>query len=135
MAEAYKILAQLPISSYNASYDDLYDVPLPAATTVGSVEVEPKASSVLVETLVTSLVVCNRSAAVQLVKARLVSSDSTVSQLEWFSSVAVGGTNIKNLGLVLTPGDKLTVLVFSFGSILTDFTLFGVETTSGSGPN
>lgn len=133
------ILSQLQVttkwSPATDLYEDFYEVPLPAVKTVGAVEVSPKATSILTETLVASIVLCNRSAASQNFFIRLVASDSTVTQLHRLSTMLIGGTEVISSGLVLTPGDKITVAVFSFGAVKTDFTLFGVETTLRSGPN
>jgi len=137
VADRWKILGQLQVTVFVDlnTYYDLYEVPLPASKSIGDVEVSPKATSILTRTLVTSLVACNRSAAVQSLRSKLVAANGDETQLHGLSNVPVGGTDIFNLGFVLSPGDKIEVLSFSFGAVDLHLTMFGVETTSSSGPN
>jgi len=142
------VLGQVEVTSYITPlnpYSVLYQVPEPAITEVGpvsgEVEVSPKVQSQLVQTLVTGITVCNHDDNQQYVYMRLTAgggSDPDDSfYLHLATALPVGTTKILNHGLVLSSGDFVSVTAWGGfgGSVNTDYTLFGVETTSLTGPS
>ena len=146
------ILGQLQITSFIGATDPytvLYEVPEPAIGEVGpggsEVEFSPKAQSQLVQTLVTGITICNFNDSVttnvQYILMRLTPGGGTEPDdshyLHLIDDLAVGTTWIINHGLVLGPGDRISVTAWGGlgGVVRSHFTLFGVETTSYTGPS
>jgi len=133
MADRYKILGQDNLTPADG-LTELYSVPVAAAVTVGGAEVAPKVTSVLVQALVTSIIVCNTDATagsfdIQLEAAAATSSDTYLFKV---NSLSKNNTKVLSLGLTLSPGDKIR------GNCTTgdcDFTVMGIEITSGGGPD
>lgn len=134
MSDRYKILGQKDISA-GAILTELYSVPVAAATAVASdtVEVSPKASSLLVQALVTSIVVCNTDADDGTFDIQLECA-STTDTSYLFKSNPLGKNNTKVLGLCLTlsPGDKISATCATNDCA---FTVMGIEITGGRGPD
>jgi hypothetical protein len=135
MSDRYAILGML------VDTGDLYQVPIPAATTVASSaasdpEVSPRAVSVQRQTLLTSVVVCetnNAGASFSLFVVKYEDgSGDPVSQLFDLLPLTAKQTHVITLNLTLSPGDKVT---FTKASGAIDITAFGVEMTTGRGPN
>lgn len=136
MADRYKILGQVGIAA-GGGLTVLYTVPVAAATTVASgvVEVSPKAVSIQVQTLVTSIIVCNTDATPSgTFDIQLESAAATTADTYLFKNTAVASdsTKVLSLGLTLSAGDIIR------GNAVTadyDFTVMGIEITSGGGPD
>ena len=140
MSDRYKILGQVSQSGTDTfAYETLYQVPSPAAVTVGAVEVAPKATSQLVQTLVTSIYVVNKlNATFTWLQLQSGEDGSSAYQLLSFNSTDANETKMLSLGLTLSSGDILRCLTWGFLSnppYEVDWTCFGVETVSGSGPS
>ena len=139
MPDRYKILGQAKQSGTTLSgFDTLYQVPVTGAVTAGSVEVAPKATSQLVQTLVTSIYVVNIGGLTAYTWLQLQSGadGSSAYHLLYFNTTAVDETKMLSLGLTLSSGDILTCQSWGFGAAFSvDWTCFGVETVSGVGPS
>ena len=148
MSDRYKILAQQSRAATENGGDpqlvELYSVPVPAATTVGAtneIEVAPESTSIHVQTLVTSIVVCNTAAAtagtfdLQLAAAPIDADPAVTSWLFKLNPLNANATKALSLGLVMSPGDKLYTDIPSTSGFTCDFSLMGIEIVSGGGPN
>lgn len=145
MGDRYKILGQLK-QSVGAAAADLYSVPVAAATTAGGAEVSPKATATLVQSLVTSIIVCNvgstgatfdiemkRNANASGVPQYPPEYDANYTTFLFDDQVlADDNTKIIDLGLTLSPGDKITV---DCAGADCHFTATGIEITTGRGPD
>ena len=128
--DIYKILAQV----YPADNPDetvAYTVPVPAEESVGSVDVVPRAVFQVPQTLVTSIVVCNRDSSSHDFTIRLKETsgvgDNNKELLFSEASLPATSTRILSLGLMLSSGNQIKVKTSSASTI--SFNLFGVETT------
>ena len=131
MPDRYRILGQVSIEPTDEIA--LYAVPVAESTSVGVVEVSPKSSSLHVRTLITSIIVCNTDSASGNFSIRLFSADSlTFTYLLKGSSVAIDGTKVLSLGLVLGAGEQIKC---SCASADYDFSVMGIEILSGGGPS
>ena len=140
-------MAQLQVTSYtvvSGAIEAFYEVPSAATTEVGpggtEVEVSPKAQSSLVQTLVTGITICNVAGITQWITIRLTPAGGTEPAdsyyINYFQVLAAETSWIFNHGLVLSPGDSISVTAWGGSSTVNShFTLFGVETSSGTGPN
>lgn len=125
------VIKQLNTSSPITSLSAIYTVPVASATTLGSVEVSPKAASSVSKSCVSSLVISGPNGTAGTVRVALTSADSDVTYLLWKYAVPSQGTKICDFGLVLSPGDSISC----GGSTNYAWTLSSIETTEGSGPN
>ena len=147
MSDRYKILAQSSLNQVDPGpgLTKLYSVPVASGTTVGTVTgVAPLSTSIHVQTMVTSLIVCNTSAvdgsfSIQIIgwdPEESVATDS--SYLFKDAPLIQATTKALSLGLVLSPGEELKTaigVVVSPSHFECDFTLMGIEVVSGGGPN
>jgi len=131
MADRFSILGQLALA--NETETVLYTVPVAAATTVGgTVDVAPKVVSRLTQSLVSSVIVCNRDAGEATYYVRLKASGETDNDKEYiFFDTAIPGkkTHILALALTLSAGDSLEVKAGSGDSNKLSFTAMGIEVT------
>ena len=146
MSDRYKILAQSSLNQVDPGpgLTKLYSVPVASGTTVGTVTgVAPLATSIHVQTMVTSLIVCNVSAVNGSFDIQIIGWDpgadppaaTTSSYLFKDAPLAQATTKALSLGLVLSPGEELKTAIEVVGSLECDFTLMGIEVVSGGGPN
>lgn len=126
----------------SSPWTTIYTVPVASALSVGSVSVSPKASSQLFESVVTKIVVCNRSSTIQtwwLLRLTSGVVGSSPFYLVRFKNLPVGVTDVASYNLALSSGDKLEVQALTpFASLVpidVDVTVFGMEMVSGSGPS
>jgi hypothetical protein len=139
MPDTYKILYQVSTTGPFFPFDGEYEVPSPAITTVGpggsEVEVSPKATSIITQVKVTSIVACNTTNTDNDIYIFLAafSGATSADQSYLVSAHDLDGyaTKIFDFGMVLTPGN----IVFLGSDAETDWTINGIETTSGVGPN
>tara|TARA_R110002020_G_scaffold312330_1_gene527817 strand:- start:142 stop:540 length:399 start_codon:yes stop_codon:yes gene_type:complete len=130
MSDRYAILGQKSLAA--AASGDLYEVPVAAEKTAGSVDVSPKAASSLTQALVTSIVVCNTDATNGAFTISVVKFDPTTTTVLFKgTTLSSGDTHVLTLNLTLSPGDKITVAA---ATSVQDFTAFGVEMITGVGP-
>ena len=138
MADRYKLLGQVnQVGSGGGTQETLYQVPSAAAVSVGSVEVAPKSTSQIVQTLVTSIYIANRDNVKSYVALSLKLDGGSDHYLFLFNDLEVSETKVLSVGLTLSSGDALLVQSHGFfGSAFdTDWTCFGIETTMGPGPS
>lgn len=141
MADRYKILGQVSFigTVVRPGYETLYEVPSASAVVVGNAEVAPKATSQIVQTLVTNIYVCNKGGVQCFTSLTLQSGEAGSTEFKFmdFGTVLAKETKVLSLGLTLSTGDVITCEGSGvFGTAYdVDFTCFGVETTSGSGPD
>jgi|TARA_R110002012_G_scaffold196136_1_gene364416 hypothetical protein len=136
MTDKYKILGQV---NNTESASVIVNVPVADETTVDSVVVSPHSASSLYQVLVTSLYVCEMTGSLTdtLYEVYVDPADSsTNSYLFKNRSLAKNATDILDIKLTLSPGDKVYVRSTSVaGAANVDFTAFGIEMVSGFGPS
>lgn len=139
MSDRYKILGQVSSTSSDAFGLPIYTVPVAAATDVGAVEVAPKATSALIHTLATTLIVCNTNVIGYLageITVAILDADSVTTILFKDLSMALREMKIFNIGATLSAGEQIRVSsTLAFSTVTYDWNLMGIEITTGGGPN
>jgi len=135
MSDRYKILRQA--STTTSPLGAAYVTPNPDTTTVGpadEVEVAPKATSLLTQVKVTSVIACrtdNSAVDISILLQSALGVSANQTYLLFEQDLGGYETKVFDFGMVLSPGNTLW-----FGSsAAVDFTLMGIETTIGVGPN
>ena len=133
MPDRYRILQQ--VTTTTSPLGGGYVCPLPATTNVGpgdAVEVAPKATSVLTQVKVTSVIACRPSGtAVDISLLFQESAGGDLTYLLLTQDLGAFETKVFDFGMGLYPGNILW-----FGSSAeVDFTLMGIEPTTGVGPD
>ena len=142
MSDIY-IIKQVTTSPSDTWGLKIYEVPSAASTDVGAVEVAPKVTSTLVQTLATSLIVCNVDRTASGYSAGeiwlyFISGDTpaVTTALFWEVAMAARETRVFNLGIPMSVGEKLWVKSRTgVATVQYDWTLTGIETTTGGGPS
>ena len=132
MPDRYKILGNLNLAAGGSG--DLYTVPTPAKTDVNTAtDVSPKSVSVNVQTLLTTIVVCEdkSSAGSGTFDITVTPSGDPACNLFFKNVIAASNTKVLTLNLTLSAGDKVSCLATGTDC---SFTAFGVEMITGSGP-
>ena len=150
--DRYKVLGQLA-NPTGAVSTVLYTVLVPASVSVGGIEVAPKATSIHVQSLVTGLMVCENAggaaagvttfdmklitaagpSTTYVVRTRVIGTVADPSGVTAaYPNVPLVCENFFQLGMTLSPGDALWV---EATSDTVHYTLFGIEVTSGRGPD
>ena len=126
-------MKQVSSSAADALGKTLYRVPVADSTEVGAVEVAPKATSQVVQAVVSSLIVCNTDTLAGTIDLVVFLEDLAGTNTYLLHEVSVGAreTKVFNLGVTLSAGD--CVVVASTRGY--DWSLMGIETTKGTGPN
>ena len=147
MADRYKVLnlLKLRVPVTQRLTGTLYEVPVAAATQVGGglgPIPSPKAVSSLYQTLLTNIVVCDSSGGSGVATtfditllATDSSGDSIMTYLFRITELKANNTQVLTLNATLSPADKLVATIASTTSSEVDFTVFGIEMITGSGPN
>ena len=136
MPDVYKTLGQI-VAAGSSAWTTLYTVPYPAAVTRGTAEVTPRAAVDSIQTLVTSIIVCNTDGSGQTFGISLegTAADAdppdpgdpgTVNLLFSGAAIATKETLVLSLGLTLAPGDYVKANASDAGVV---FTAMGIETT------
>jgi hypothetical protein len=137
MPDRYKILGNLDLAEGGVDTGDLYTVPTPAKTDVNTAtDVSPKAVSVNVQTLLTTIVVCEDKPSTSASSFTITVTPSGGSAYNLFFNNAIASRNTKvlTLNLTLSAGDKVSCTVGVPSGSECSFTAFGVEMITGSGP-
>jgi hypothetical protein len=132
VSDVYKILGQ---ETNAGTYSDIYTVPFPDRNLIGGIEVGPRAIANTVQSLVSTIIVCNISASATPNFSIRVQSAADVAALPPVNSdsqnifkdvtMLANTTRILKLGLTLSPGDRIMVKASVAGQI--SFTVMGIE--------
>ena len=115
----FKILAQSAVSQTASFSETLYTCPSSGG--------EEFASRHIFQTLVSSIVVCNRNAATRTYAIKVVPSGETPADKHILfndRSLVTNGTEILSMGMGLQPGDRVMVHAQSADISMT---MFGIE--------
>jgi hypothetical protein len=137
MSDRYKILGNLDLAQAGVDTGDLYTVPTPAKTDVNTAtDVSPKAVSVNVQTLLTTIVVCEdkSSGVAGAFNITVTPRGGSAYNLFHKNAIAANNTKVLTLNLTLSAGDKVSCEVGVPSGSECSFTAFGVEMITGSGP-
>ena len=134
MADVFKILGQKEAPTV---YQTLYRVPSPAATTVDTVAVGPKAISIPSQALVNTIMVCNIGTVADDFTIRIrtnadIETTPTTVEEDYqliFNAVPIYGisTRILKLGLTLSAGDAVEIKATTIDKV--SMTAMGIEVT------
>jgi hypothetical protein len=116
----FKILAQSAVSQTASFAETLYTCPSSGG--------EEFASRHIFQTLVSSIVVCNRNAATKTYSIKVVPSGETSADKHILFNdrpLVTDGTEVLSMGMGLQPGDRVMVHAESTSSI--SMTMFGIE--------
>ena len=143
MADLYKVLNLVKLTvSPDVKTATLYTVPPAAETQVGGGSgpvPSPKAVSSVRQTLLTNIVVCDADATGNAATFDITllstnsSGDATTTYLFRNSPLTLKTTQILTLNATLSAGDTLVATIATAGAEV-DFTVFGIEMITGSGP-
>ena len=146
MADRYKVLnlLKLRVPPTQLLTDILYEVPAAALTQVGGglgPVTSPKAVSSLYQTLLTNIVVCDSSGVAGVATTFDItllstnsSGDATTTYLFRVTELKANNTQVLTLNATLSAGDKLVATIPTTVGAEVDFTVFGIEMITGSGP-
>lgn len=146
MADRYKVLnlLKLRVPPTQLLTDTLYEVPAAALTQVGGglgPVTSPKAVSSLYQTLLTNIVVCDSSGVAGVATTFDItllstnsSGDATTTYLFRVTELKANNTQVLTLNATLSAGDKLVATIPTTVGAEVDFTVFGIEMITGSGP-
>lgn len=127
--DAFKILNQ--IAPADTSATTLYTCPLRTGTTFdsGNIDVNPNIAGRNIQTIVTSIIVCNSDAGAKTFTMILLPESTTTPAIEhrlfFQNSVGAGETKVLSLGLTLSSDNTIQVVVETANTL--SFTAMGIE--------
>ncbi len=125
----------LATGSAGTTSDTLYTVPVAAEKTAGSPQVSPKASSIHVQSVLTTIIVCNDSGAdstLYTITLTDASNSNLVTFLAFDTVLVKDKIEVLDLRLTLSAGDIIKV---GCSGQICDITANVIETVTGSGPD
>ena len=123
------LMKQISSDSSDTYGLSLYRVPLADSTEVGDVDVAPKATSQVVQSVVSSLIVCNTDNLSGTISVATIGSLTT--SIFYKVSMDARETKVFNVGVTLSAGDYFWIA----STRGYDWSLMGIETTEGTGPD